>query len=468
MLTRKGCVPVRMNIRSAFPAGPSLWGALCVALALVLAGPKAHAAVEERHALVIGNGNYSQLGRLANPTSDAELIAERLRSVGFKVEVRTDLDGREFKKAIAQFGRTLRAASNDAVGLFYYAGHAVQSNGVNYLLPLGEFIQDEADLPVFAIQADWVLAQMESARISTRIVILDACRDNPFEGDLRSMRRGLSQMSAPTGSYIAYSTAPGKVAFDGTARNSPFAIALADRLQDEGAGIESLFKRVRVDVIRATGGRQTPWDSSSLTREFVFRPGLPATAATAGRVDAAPVRADSAAADKELKLWRHARQTKDPEVLRAYLLTFPDGIYVEHARELLSISGDRPETYARVTPQRAAKPEAAPARAPTPTPTSTPTRGVNGAWSGRDTNFEINLTVQNGEIAAELNSTRVFFSGVTLSGVGKMQPDGNFDFVVSNASEGWADRRVWGNLKKVSVSDSGNAGGAEISLKKVR
>ena len=251
----------------------AIFAPLALALLVLAMSGAAPAAAAERMALVIGNGAYSSLGRLDNPVSDARLIAGALERTGFRVTLVTEANQAEMKRAIADFGRRLRSAPRDSVGLFYYAGHGVQAHGRNYLIPVGTDVRDEADLDIFGVQADWVLGQMESAGNAINIVVLDACRNNPFARSFRSVERGLARMSAPTGSFLAYATAPGDVAVDGTGRNSPYSAALARAIQTPGVPIEQVFKQVRIDVLEMTGGQQTPWESSSLTGDFYFNRG---------------------------------------------------------------------------------------------------------------------------------------------------------------------------------------------------
>ena len=235
------------------------------ATALIPRGP--------RVALVIGNGAYAgSLGRLANPVADAQLIARNLRALGFDVELVTDVDQRTMKQAIGRLGKRLAAAGKGASGLFYYAGHGVQAKGVNYLIPTGAQPESEADLDLDAVPADAVMSQMADAGAATSIVILDACRNMPLARGTRGGSRGLARMDAPNGSYIAYSTAPGQEAADGTGANSPFATAFATEMQKPGAPIETVLRNVRASVHAATGGKQTPWDASSLFTTFVFNP----------------------------------------------------------------------------------------------------------------------------------------------------------------------------------------------------
>lgn len=226
-----------------------------------------------RLALVIGNAAYgAAFGRLANPVNDANAVAAALRASGFTVTVVTDSDQRTMKRAIAAFGQQLRAAGRGATGLFYYAGHGVQSRGVNYLVPVNAAIEAEADVDIEAVAADGVLRQMEEAGAATSIVILDACRNLPIIRSSRDGSRGLARMEAPNGSFVAYSTAPGAIAADGSGANSPFASALVTEMTKPGQPIEVIFRNVRRAVMTATDGKQTPWDSSSLVDGFVFKP----------------------------------------------------------------------------------------------------------------------------------------------------------------------------------------------------
>ncbi len=244
---------------------------IILSLAILIASVSiAHAA--KRVALVIGNSDYESISRLSNPKNDALLIASTLNEVGFEVVAAIDVDRREMGRAVKKFGRALRRAGKDAVGLFYFAGHGIQAQGVNYLIPLAAQIDDEADLDLEAISASDVLRQMETAGNGLNIVILDACRNNPLKGVTRSDRRGLARITAVSGSLIAFSAAPGQVAFDGRGGNSPFTTALAETILLPGLAVEHVFKRVRVVVEEVTGGAQTPWEESSLRGDFYFVP----------------------------------------------------------------------------------------------------------------------------------------------------------------------------------------------------
>jgi len=237
--------------------------------ALTVVGWSAAISAETRIALVIGNSEYSS-GPLPNPANDAKMIGDTLSSLGFEVIARRNADQNTMKRAIQEFGARLEKGGPSAVGLFYYAGHGVQLNGRNYLIPTTAQIEREGDVEIEAVSADWVIEQMRYARNRLNIVILDACRNNPFTRSMRSVDHGLASMDAPAGILIAYSTAPGAVAADGSGRNSPYTEALSQAMRDLHEPVEQVFKHVRVGVMSATSGKQVPWESSSLTGDFYF------------------------------------------------------------------------------------------------------------------------------------------------------------------------------------------------------
>ncbi|NIZ62576.1 peptidase C14, caspase catalytic subunit p20 [Sedimentitalea sp. CY04] len=282
-------------------------------------GDRANA--EERLALIFGNSSYGSVAPLDNPIHDAELMSQSLERVGFKVTFLSDASQIEMKRAIAQFGRDLRNAGTDATGLFYYAGHGVQSFGNNYLLPVDVSLSDAADLDLVAVEAQSVLRQMASARNRTNIVILDACRNNPFSDITELNDNGLAEMKAPTGTFLAYATAPGGVALDGVGKNSPFTKALVDHIPVPGQPIEQLFKQVRRSVLTQSNGLQTPWDASSLVSDFRF---------VAKPEEPTPVQAG------ELQVWQSVQATRDPVQLTLFLRGYPNGEYADEARQLLS------------------------------------------------------------------------------------------------------------------------------------
>lgn len=247
--------------------------------------------MEPRTALVIGNGAYGD-APLRNPVNDARDMAAKLRELGFQVIERLDADRQTLRQALREFEQQLR--QQRGVGLFYYAGHGVQLKGQNYLIPIGVDIRQEFEIPDEGVDADAVLRAMESAGNGLNIVILDACRNNPFARSLGS--RGLARMDGPVGTFIAYATAPGSISKDGTGRNSPYTQNLLAAMSTPGLSLEQVFKQVLVGVERETGGSQVPWVASSLRGEFYFLPPAPAAAPAgplAGPVPATPPAAPS-------------------------------------------------------------------------------------------------------------------------------------------------------------------------------
>ena len=236
-------------------------------------------AAVERHALVIGNANYSS-SPLRNPLNDARDMAAALKGLGFQVHSLLDADAGQMEQAILDFGDRLRAGG---VGLFYYAGHGVQAQGSNYLIPLQANISREIQLKRKAIDAGLVLDAMGAANNGLNIVILDACRDNPYANSFRNTTRGLARMDSPKGSLIAYATAPGDVAADGDGRNGVFTKHLLEQMQKPGVQVEQVFKQVTQAVHAETRQRQTPFMTSSLLGDFYFKPAS-ATASTTAPV----------------------------------------------------------------------------------------------------------------------------------------------------------------------------------------
>ncbi len=307
---------------------------VCMVAALILAAAGAAAAAAEpaRVALVIGNGAYAA-APLKNPPNDARLIAGTLRRLGFEVLLRVDLDQRGMKEAIFDFGDSLEEAGKDAVGLFYYAGHGVQVNGRNYLIPVGARIESERTVDLEAVNADSIIGTMAFARSRLNFVILDACRNNPFQRSFRSALRGLARMDAPRGTLVAYATSPGNVAADGEGDNSPYSEALARAMVEPGVQVEEMFRKVRVKVMAETGDRQTPWESSSLTGAFYFNPAASVTARPQAPAPAPAPR--PAGQTQEVVFWQSVQDSNDPAMLRAYLDQYPDGVFAVLARAKL-------------------------------------------------------------------------------------------------------------------------------------
>ena len=216
-------------------------------------------------ALIIGNSNYKDAARLRNPVNDATAMSNALNKLGFEVAELTDATQKEMNRAISQFGRRL---NGDTVGFFFYAGHGLQVKGKNYLVPIDALIDSEASVPTETVEIDSVLAQLASSSLS--IVVLDACRNNPFESKVRATGGGLAQIDAPKGSFIAFATSPGRTAADGSGSNGVYTSELIKQISIPNLPIESVFKKVRANVAKLTGDAQIPWESTSLVGDFYF------------------------------------------------------------------------------------------------------------------------------------------------------------------------------------------------------
>jgi formylglycine-generating enzyme required for sulfatase activity len=248
----------------------------------------------KRIALVIGNEAYKH-GPLYNPVNDALAMAKVLQACNFEVMLRINADQGTMKAAIREFGKRLK---EDSTGLFYYAGHGMQVDGVNYLIPIGAHIESEADVKDGTVNAGFILDKMEDASNGLNIVILDACRNNPFRTFSRSITPGLARMNAPKGSLIAYATAPEKVAYDGKkGGNGVYTKHLVDNIQKPGLKIEEVLKNVRIAVLAETDEKQIPWESSSLIGDFYF---IPAMVSGPANITPAPVAQPTAIPDKQL------------------------------------------------------------------------------------------------------------------------------------------------------------------------
>ena len=236
-----------------------------------------HAALaENRLALVIGQSNYRAVVALPNPANDARAMSQLLGDAGFEVQTAADLSQTEMREKVSDFAAKVVAKGPDTVALVFYAGHGMQIDGENYLVPVDVDPKREADIPLQAVRLNDVLNTLTSVPSKMRILLLDACRNNPFPELGKTAGHGLAIVDARTGApgtFMSFSTSPGAEAEDGSGADSPYTTALLSEAKQPGLSIEDAFKRVRVAVNKTTGGRQTPWDSSSLTDEFSFFPG---------------------------------------------------------------------------------------------------------------------------------------------------------------------------------------------------
>jgi hypothetical protein len=305
---------------------------LAFCLAAGFAAPAA--AAEKRIALVIGNSAYQNTGELRNPRNDAADMAGALRRLGFEVLDGRDLDKRSMERIIRQFGLRL---SNADLALFFYAGHGVAIGGQNYLVPTDARLGAEGDADFEALPLSLVLKQMER-EARTSIVLLDACRDNPLARNLaRSMGtrstmvgQGLAEVRTGVGTLIGFSTQPGNVATDGDGRNSPYTEALLRNIEEPGRDVSGVLIAVRNHVLKATEGKQVPWEHTSLTGQVYLRlDALPASG-----VSTPP---PAAAYDREIELsfWNSVKDSKSPALLESYLERYPYGNFSGLARAML-------------------------------------------------------------------------------------------------------------------------------------
>jgi formylglycine-generating enzyme required for sulfatase activity/uncharacterized caspase-like protein len=224
---------------------------------------------EKRIALVIGNGAYPD-APLKNPVNDSRAMAEVLKTCGFQVIALENAPLQKMREGLREFGGRI---AQGGVGLFYFAGHGMQVKGRNYLMPVGADIEAEDEVAGAALDVDSVLAKLETARNRLNILILDACRNDPFARSFRSASQGLAPLDAPMGTFIAFATAPGKTAADGGGSHGLYTEQLLRAIQSPGLKLEDTFKQVLSGVRRASGDRQVPWTASSVEGDFFFKPG---------------------------------------------------------------------------------------------------------------------------------------------------------------------------------------------------
>jgi uncharacterized caspase-like protein len=328
---------------------------LIMTLAAGGSGVAQTASADGRVALVIGNGAYTDIGSLRNPANDAKLMARTLKKLGFEVTLALDVDQKEMKRRIRDFGAALGAGGAHTVGLFYYAGHGVQVDGENFLLPIGAEIKTEGDVSVEAVSANTVLAQMQYGNgEGVNLIFLDACRNNPLSRGFRAGTRGLARVDAPRGSFVGYSTAPGDVSVDGNGDNSPYALALSAEMLRPGEAIEEVHRAVRLQVLTATNQQQTPWDSSSLTATVTLAgPANQVAAAAAAPAPAATAAPAGNLQDAE-RAWAEIKGSTNPTMFKAFLQQFPTGFYAALAQDRLDQLTGKTQQTASAAPAPAA------------------------------------------------------------------------------------------------------------------
>ena len=291
------------------------------------------ASAEKRVALVIGNSAYRNAPELINPKNDATDIAARLGQLGFAVTQGQDLDLAGMRNTVREFVQQLADAD---IAMLFYAGHGLQVNGINYMVPIDAKLSSHDDLEFEAMTMDLVLASMErNAKVN--LVILDACRDNPLARNLaRSMGTrssavgsGLARIGSGVGTLIAFATQPGNVALDGTGRNSPFTSGLLKHLGTPGQDITRDLIHVRREVLDATQGKQVPWDNSSLTGEVILKPLAPGASGQSGSA--------------EVAFWESIKASEDKTLFEKYLERFPGGVFTDLAQIRLAAIEKREE-----------------------------------------------------------------------------------------------------------------------------
>jgi formylglycine-generating enzyme required for sulfatase activity len=361
-----------------------------------------------RIALVIGNSAYTNAPRLKNPINDATDIADALSHLGFTVEHGVDLNQKQMKFMIREFGKKLKAGGQ---GLFYFSGHGVQLRGHNYLVPVDADITSEADVEDQGVDANLVLGLMDEANNGLNVVILDACRNNPFARSFRSASGGLAQVDAPTGTLIAYATAPGRVAQDGVGRNGTYTAELLKQMRVPGLAVEEMFKRVRANVRQQTGGEQVPWEASSLVGDFYFnRAASGSQAASNAGKETTGAKADPAAV--ELEYWETIKNSTDAEDFRDYLKEYPAGTHAVIARSNVR----RLEAAAKSSASEAKPTNTVPAPKVTSTPETAGTTKTAGSEAAQPV---VSSTVRPPVPSSMLRSFE--FTTVKVDGSGKLK-----------------------------------------------
>ena len=300
-----------------------------------IANPGALNGLEQRVALVIGNSHYQNAPQLPNPANDAQSIGQLLNSAGFEVISATDLTQDDMVRVVQDFSAKVAAKGANTVAMIYYAGHGVQLAGENYLVPVDARVSSEPDLINNSMRLVDVMATLESIPSRMRIVVLDACRNNPFPG-VNEATRGLAIVDAPNGSIVGYSTAPGTEALDGEGGHSPYTSAFLHLARQPNLPIEQLFKRVRLEVNDSTDGRQTPWESSSLTSDFYFF-GDTAVAATHAPSQARPMQIASNLPSRAVRqAYDYVLAEGSPEYYEEFIQLFPHDPLCDRVRSLLA------------------------------------------------------------------------------------------------------------------------------------
>ena len=317
----------------------SLFGFACgpvsAQVAPVQPAPTALQGPEQRVALVIGNSNYQNAPQLANPDNDAQSMAQFLNSAGFEVISATDLGQNDMLRVVQDFSAKVSARGPNTVAMVYYAGHGVQLAGENYLVPVDAKVSNQTELVNDSVRLVDVMSTLETIPSRMRIVVLDACRNNPFP-NVNDAGRGLAIVDAPNGSIVGYSTAPGAEALDGTGGHSPYTQAFLNVAREPNVPIEQLFKRVRLAVNQTTSGAQVPWESSSLTSDFTFF-GDTAVAANRAPVNTPVVQMASNLPSRSVRqAYDYVLSEGKPEYYQEFVAMYPHDPLCDHIRWLLA------------------------------------------------------------------------------------------------------------------------------------
>jgi hypothetical protein len=311
---------------------------LCAALAFAgIAATSDAALAENRLALVIGQSAYRAVTALPNPANDASAMSRLLGDAGFDVTLAADLSQKDMNEKVGDFAAKIAAKGPDTVALLFYAGHGLQIDGENYLVPVDVDPKRETDIPLQAVRLSDILNTLNAVPSRMRILLLDACRNNPFPAISQTAGHGLALVdtkSGAPGTFLSYSTAPGAVAEDGDGADSPYTTALLAAAREPGLPIEEALKHVRAAVNKATEGRQTPWDSSSLTEDFRFVVG--AASASPAAANAGPM---PAAARRSSEEWQ--RDLKGKPIAIAHETIVADGT-VEAYAAFVALYSDPP------------------------------------------------------------------------------------------------------------------------------
>lgn len=309
----------------------SMFRLLAVAVLWLCAAATAPALAEKRVALVIGNAGYSSVAALSNPINDATAIGDALERLGFSVRRQSDLTFDSMRKTLNEFAREANGAD---IAIIYYAGHGMELAGQNYLIPVDAKLATDLDVPYEAISLNLTLGALDGAR-GTRLLILDACRDNPFKASMkvadasRSIGRGLARIEPSVGTIVAYAAKEGTTADDGNGEHSPFASALLEHIEEPGIDVQFLFRKVRDTVIEETGGKQEPFTYGSLPgRAVPLSPAAPEAPPPAAERTTVPGEQEIAA---EVAFWNTIKDSGDRDLLTSYLKQYPNGRFVSLA-----------------------------------------------------------------------------------------------------------------------------------------